>query len=230
MAKEIKLPASSREITGTSGVRRLRKTGVLPGAVSNERGEARHIQLNQHDFEMLLHHHTSENLIVDLTVDGGDPVKALLKDVQHDPLSGDVLHVDLVEISMTRKMRVSIPLTLMGEPIGVVQEDGVLEHVTREVEVECLPTDLVEEFEVDVSQLKIGDTLQISDLDLGEKFEVLSPPEVAIASVAMPRVEEEPEEAEEAEEAEGAEPEVIGEKKEGEEEEAEDGAKEKAEE
>lgn len=181
---------------------------MLPGVIYNSKGQASSIQLDMHDFEMLLHSHTSENLIIDMEIDGGAPKKALLKEVQHDPVDGDVVHADFVEISMTKKMRVRILLRLVGEPVGVSQEGGVLEHLHRELEVECLPTDLVEEIDVDVSGLHIGDTILVRDLKIDTKFSVLAAPEVPVASVSAPRMEEEPVAVETTE---GVEPEVIGE-------------------
>lgn len=209
------IAATGRQISGSAGARRLRRSGQLPGVVNTENGQSHLIQMDKHGFQMMLHHHASENVIIDLSIDGGKAKKVLVKNVQHDTLSGDVLHVDLMEISMTRKMRIMVPLQMVGESPGV-EEGGVLEHLLREVEVECLPTDLVEYFEVDVSALNIGDSVLVGDLKLGAEFEVQTAEDVAITHVASPRVEEESEpvegeEPEEGEEAEaGAEPQVIG--------------------
>lgn len=209
------IEATGRKISGSAGARRLRRSGKLPGIVNTEKGESRLIQMDKHGFLMMLHNHASENVIIDLSVDGGTATKVLVKDVQHDTLSGDLLHVDLMEISMTRKMKIMVPVQLAGESQGV-EDGGVLEHLLREIEVECLPTDLIEFFEVDVSELKIGDSVLVGDLSLGAKFTVQTAGDVAITRVAAPRVEEESEVAEgeepaggEAVEA-GAEPEVIG--------------------
>jgi large subunit ribosomal protein L25 len=120
----------------------------------------------------------------------------------------------MVELSMTEKMKISIPVMLVGDPEGV-ELGGVLDHVLRDIEVECLPTDLVETIELDVSGLNIGDTLYVRDMVVSSVLTVLTSEELAVAHVAAPRVEEEPEEDEEAvavEGEEGAEPEVIGKK------------------
>jgi len=215
------IEATGRKISGSAGARRLRRSGQLPGVVNTEEGESHLIQMDKHGFTMMLHHHASENVIIDLSIDGGSATKVLVKHVQHDTLSGDLLHVDLMEISMTRKMKIMVPLQLVGESKGV-EAGGVLEHLLREIEVECLPTDLVEFFEIEVAELEIGDSVLVGELNLGAKFTVLTADDVAITHVAAPRVEEEPEVAEGEEPAEGeeveagAEPEVIG--KEGEEE------------
>jgi len=219
MATAIELKATAREALGSSMARRLRRDGLLPGVTSNEHGVSRSVQMNLHDFEMMLQHHASENLIMDLAIGEEAPVKALVKEIQRNPLNGHVVHVDFVEVSMTRRITVRIPVELKGEAAGVT-EGGTLEHLLRDLEVECLPTDLVEQFDVDVSQLAIGDSLQVDDLNIDAKFTVMTGGDVAVAMVAAPRVEEEVVE-EEAEEVAGEEPEVIGKKEEGEESEKE---------
>lgn len=211
MAKEIKLSANKRETSGSSAAKALRKTGWMPAVVYGEKG-ARSIQINRHNFDLMLKHHASENLIVDLDVEGDAPVKALLREVQHEAVLGHPLHADFIEISMTKKMRVSIAITLVGDPVGVTQQGGILEHVMRTLEVECLPMDLVETFTVDVSGLALGKTLMVRDLTIDPKFTVLTAGDVAVATVVAPREEkvETPEAAAEA----AATPEVVGKKKE----------------
>ena len=143
MVKENKLLVETRTAIGSASARRMRRDGKIPGIINNEKGETTVIQLKGHEFEMLLRHQRSENILFDITVDSAQPKKVLLKEVQHDPMSGAIRHVDFVEISMTSKMRVRIPIVLIGEPVGVLKEAGILEHVTRELEVDCLPADLV---------------------------------------------------------------------------------------
>lgn len=213
MEKESKLVAQKRDVSGTRASRRLRREGRLPGIVNNEKGKPQMIQINRHDFELMLQHHRSESLILDLQINGSKPKKVLLKEVQHDPVSDQVLHADFVGISMTRKMRVHVPVILVGEAVGVKDEGGVLDHLLREIEVECLPADLVEIIEVDVSELKIGDTILVNSLKVDPKLNVLTDGDVAVAGVSMPRIEEEPVVEEAAEGAEQAEPAVIGEEK-----------------
>jgi large subunit ribosomal protein L25 len=209
MDKDTKLVAQARGVSGSAAARRLRREGWLPGILNSGDGASHAVQLNRHDFELLLHHHASESMVLDLEVDGAKPRKVLLKEVQHDGVTGEPLHADFVEISMTEKMRVPVPVTLLGEAIGVVQDGGILDQPTREVEVECLPTDLVEELTIDVTALTIGDSVTVADLVVDPKLTIVTPGDVAIASVGAPRIEEEEEPAEE--EVEGAEPEVIGE-------------------
>jgi len=210
MSKEIKLSASKRESSGSTAAKALRKTGAMPAVVYGEKG-ARSIKINTREFETVLKTHTSENLIVDLSVEG-EVIKALLREVQHEAVMGGMIHADFLEISMTKKMRVTIQVTLKGEPVGVSQQGGILEHLLRHVEVECLPGDLVESFDVDVTGMALGKTMMIRDLVLDPKFTVLTAGDVAVATVVAPREEK----VEEVVAAAEAAPEVISKKKEGE--------------
>jgi len=218
MAEQMKLEAKARAAVGSRAVRRLRREGWLPGVVIGEEAGGRPIQLNTHDFETMLREHTGENLILDLVTEGAKPHKVLLKAVQHHPVSGRLLHADFEEISMRKKLRVQVAVELVGEPVGVERDGGVLDQQLRTVEIECLPGDLVEKLELDVSGMNIGDSVHAADLSVGEKLALLTASDVTIASVLAPRVEEEPEvpeeEAAEGEEAaaeEGAEPSEKGE-------------------
>jgi len=225
--EESKLVAELRDTAGSAVSRRLRRTGWIPAVVNNDKGEAQWIQLNRHNFELLLHRHVSESLILDLAVAGKDAKKVLLKEVQHDPVTGHSLHADFVEISMTRKMRIGIAIKLVGEPVGVSQEGGILEQSLRTLEVECLPTDLVEEIEVDVSALAIGHSILVRDLKLdATKLTVATPGDLAVASVAAPRAEEAPVVEAAVEGAAATEPELVDAK--GKTEEGEEGAEEAA--
>lgn len=212
MAQDIKLMVKTRTLSGSADARRLRRDGILPGVVYYRDTRSRMIQMDRHAFEIMLHHHASENLIMDLVVDDGNAEKVLMKEVQHQALTDHVIHVDFAEVSMTEKMRVRISIELVGESKGVVA-GGVLERILRDIEVECLPGDLVEQFEVDVSGLEIGQHLTVADMGIPDAFTLITAGDVAVAAVAAPRVEEEATPAEEGE-AGAAEPEVIGEKKE----------------
>ncbi len=230
--KAVKIVAEPRETKGTGPVGRLRRQGVIPAVVYGSGKSAQMIQMNAHDFELALKGHASEHMVMDLEVGQGKALKVLLKEVQHHPVSGKILHADFNEISMTKKLRVEIPIRLAGEPVGVTQQGGVLEHVLRTIEVECLPTDIIEQVSLDVSGLHIGESLLIGHVQMDPaKYTVLSPKEQAVAAVAAPKIEEEPVAAEAAAvEGAPAEPEVIREKKvEGEEEEGEEGKGEKKE-
>jgi len=209
MATEIQVEAQSRDDAGTGPARRLRGAGRIPGIVNDEKGRSRTISVDRHDFDLMLHRHRSEQLVVDLVVDGKKPKKCLLKDVQHHPVSGEILHADFVEISMTRKMRVEVPITVEGEPLGVINQGGILDQQLRTIEIECFPGDLAEQVLIDVSALEVGQHLSVSDLPVKSAWTVLTDGELSVVSVLAPRLEEEPvaeeEAAEEGEAAEGEE-------------------------
>jgi large subunit ribosomal protein L25 len=222
MAQTIKIEAEPREDKGTTKVRRLRRAGWLPGIVYGE-GQARQIRMNGRNFAHALRTHTSEHLIMDLEIAGLGVKKVLLQDVQLHPVYHHPIHVDFHEVSLTKRLRIKVPLRLLGEPTGVTQQGGVLQHVVREIEVECLPTDIPEHVDVDVSALSIGDSLTAGNIKLDEaKFKLISAKTLAIASVTAPREEE----VEVAAVTEGVagEPEVLREKKEEGEEGAAEGA------
>lgn len=221
--KQIQVYAKNRTAKGKAEAGRLRRAGFFPAVLYSEGRPGRDIQLNEHDFVLLFRGHHAENLILDLTVGEDKPVKALLKAMQHHPLTGRVLHADFYAISMNKKLTLEVPVTLSGEPIGVTQGGGVLEHVLRSVMLECLPGDLPEEIQLDVSGLALGHTLKVRDLPLDTtKHRILTDGDLVVAAVSMPRLVEEPE-AEEAvaEGAAAAGPEVITAKKPEEEEAAE---------
>jgi large subunit ribosomal protein L25 len=211
-----KLIAKKRDLEGSSNARRLRNEGTLPGVIYGAEKEPVSVEFNSHDFEQVLHHSASESLLIEIELEGEGAVRVLVKDVQHHPVTSDLVHVDMMRVTAGKPITVDIQLELTGEAEGV-KAGGILDHVMHSIGVECLPRDMVESFEVDVSELEIGQSLQVSDLKLGPKFKILVDADSIVAGVAAPRVEEEAEE-EAAEGAEGAasEPEVITEKKEGE--------------
>ena len=214
MKETITVKAEAREQKGTSSVGRLRRQGWLPGVVYSDGKPAELIRVNGHDFNTLLRHHRSEHMIMDLVVGDAAPRKVLLKEIQHHPVKGWPVHADFHAISMTRKLRVQIPVRLAGDPLGVTQQGGILDHNLRTVEVECLPTDLMEEIVLDVSQLALGKHLSVKDIVLdAAKYRILTPPDVSIAAVSAPKAEEVVAPAE-GEAAAAAEPEVITAKKE----------------
>ncbi len=218
--KETKLSAKVRTAKGSAASGRLRRTGQFPAVIYGEGRPGLDIQLNEHDFVMMLRSHRSENMILDLAVEGQDkPIKVMLKALQHHPITGRVIHVDFYEVSMTRAIQIEVPVKLMGIPFGVSNQGGMLEHVLRTLTLECLPGDAIEELELDVSELHVGQTLRVSDVAVdASTFKVLDEPDQTVVAVAAPRLEVEPVAAT----AEGeAEPEVLSAKKEEEGEKAE---------
>ena len=223
MVANITLKAKARETSGKGPARRMRREGWMPAIIISPEGATRSIQMNRHDFEMTLKHHGRDNLMADIDIEGAAPVRTLLKEIQYEPVHGDMIHADFLEISMTRKMRVSIPLRLVGDPVGVTQQEGILEHTLRSLDVECLPGDIIDHIDVDVSALSVGAAVFVRDLKVGAKLTLLASPDLPVASV-LAHVEEKEEEVAAAETA-PAEPELIGRKKE----EGEEGAEGEAE-
>ena len=183
---QIRIKAEARTEQGTGAVRRLRRTGMIPGSVMKmKKGGTELIKLPAHDFMMATRGHASKQLLVTLDLDGKE-VPALMREMQNDVLAGTPIHVDFSEVSLTEKVRVTVPLYLVGEPVGVKLGGGVLEQTLRTVDVDCLPTDIAEKFEVDVSALGLDQTLFVRDLKLGDKQTVVTRGEVPVAVVKAP--------------------------------------------
>jgi large subunit ribosomal protein L25 len=211
---DAKLTVKNRDVKGSANARRLRRDGWVPGVIYSEGRAARMIALPKHDFEQMLRHHASEHVMVKIEIEGGKEESVLLKDVQRDALSSGVVHVDLQAVAMDKKLRVEVPVELTGEPEGVKNQGGVLDHLLHHIEIECFPADIPEGIHVDVSGLKLGEMLAIKDLQLGAaKYTIVMDKEMGVASVSLPKVVEEPVAAEGEAVAAPAEPEVIREKK-----------------
>ena len=183
---QIKIKAEPRTEQGTGAVRRLRRTGMIPGSVMKmKKGGTELIKLPAHDFMMAMRGHASKQLLVTLDMNGTE-VPALMREMQNDVLAGTPIHVDFSEVSLTEKVRVTVPLYLVGEAFGVKLGGGVLEQTLRSVDVECLPADIAEKFEVDVSKLNVDETLFVRDLQLGDKQTLVTRGEVPVAVVKAP--------------------------------------------
>src|SRR6266850_7103970 len=217
----VSLEAAPRTDTGKGVARKLRAGGRVPGVYYGRGEDSIALTVALKDLHSVLDAADGSNVIVDLKLQGGGArdMKALIREIQRDPVAGVILHLDLQHISLTERITVEVPIVLIGVPTGVKDGGGILEHLLREVEVECLPTDIPSKLEVDVSALQIGDSLHVSDITV-ERATILTDADRAIAAVVPPTILEE---VKPAEEAVAAEPEVIGakEKEEGEEEEAE---------
>jgi large subunit ribosomal protein L25 len=215
-----------REQRGKGAARRTRLTGLVPATLYGDHKDAISLSVNAKQIARILRSETGHNTIFSVQVGGGKEEKAMMKDWQVDPVSGSLLHVDLLRIAMDVRMRVKVPVHTFGEPQGVKMQGGVFEMVTREVEVECLPGDIPEEFKMDVSELLIGKQLRAADLPLDpKKVKLLTDPQRVLAHVVVLKKEEEPApEAAVAAETAPAEPEVIKKGKKEEEGEAEGAA------
>ena len=183
---QIRIKAEPRTEQGTGAVRRLRKSGMIPGSVMKmKKGGTELIKLPAHDFMMAMRGHASKQLLVTLDMDGKE-VPALMREMQNDVLAGTPIHVDFSEVSLTEKVRVTVPLYLVGEAVGVKLGGGVLEQTLRTIDVFCLPTDIAEKFEIDVTNLNVDETLFVRDLQLGDKQTIATRPEIPVAVVKAP--------------------------------------------
>lgn len=209
--KEFIVEASVRDERGKNAARRIRRTGQVPAVLYGGTQPAVPVAVNSKQVASILRSEAGHNTIFTVKLAGHADVKAMVKDWLVDPIQGQLLHVDLQRVAMDVRMRVKVPVHTFGEPEGVKLQGGIFETVTREVEIECLPGDIPDEFRVDISHLTIGRHLRAGELPLDPaKVKLLTDPEQVIAHVVALRAEEEvaaPEAA--VAEVAPAEPEVI---------------------
>jgi len=205
--EEIRMKAELRTEQGSCAAGRLRRAGTVPAAVNRIEGGTTLVKFDAHAFNALLRHHASEHVLVTLELDGKD-IPALMREIQHDVITGAPIHVDFGEVSLTKKIRVTIPVRLLGEPEGVKVGGGILQQSIRAIEVDCLPMDIVEHFDVDVSALKLDQSLFVRELKLDEKYVIITTKDIPVATVVAAAAEEAAAVTPEAAAA-GANPEVI---------------------
>src|ERR1700691_3074401 len=147
-----------------SAARRVRVSGKIPAVVYGAGQDSVAVSVDPRVITKILHSDSGHNTIFDLNVTGASVVKAMIVDWQHEPIKGALLHIDLKRIAMDKMMKVSVPIQLVGIPVGVKSQGGILEHVMREVEIECLPADIPSHLDVDVSNLELHGLIHVSDL------------------------------------------------------------------
>src|SRR5580700_4578762 len=206
-----KVEGKIRESRGKGPARRTRLTGMVPAILYGGKKDSISLAVNAKHVARILRSETGHNTIFTVQVADGAAEQAMVKDWQVDPVTGALLHVDLFRVAMDVRMRVKIPVHPVGEPQGVKMQGGVFEIVTREIEIECLPTDIPEEFKVDVTELLIGKQIRASDVALDpNKLKLLTDPQRVLFHVVTLKAEVEPTaEAAATTEAAPAEPEVI---------------------
>ena len=210
MPAEIVVAAESRTDTGKNVNRRLRTRGLIPGVLYGAKKEAVPVAVSPKEITSILRSKTGENTLFDLEI-GGSRRKVILKEFQVEPIKGSLLHADFYEVALDKPIEVKVHIEVTGVPVGVKVEGGLLDFVTRELEIECLPSDIPEKITVDVSELGMNQSIRVSDLKVPEKVKMLSEPDLVVVHVVPPRAEEEvaaaaaPAEGEAA----AAEPEVI---------------------
>jgi len=213
MAKEVKLKAEPRTNVGRSAVRRLRARGLIPAVIYGAKDKPQPLQLAARDINAMMSQASGENVLVELEIAGeGSSRTALVQEVQHSPIGGEIRHVDFHAISMDEMIQAEVPLEPIGTAVGVKTFGGLLEQSLRALPIECLPRDLPDRITVDVSALNIGDSIHVRDIQFPSGVTPKVQTDLTAFSVLTPVVEEEPVVAEAETAAAG--PEVITEKKE----------------
>jgi large subunit ribosomal protein L25 len=206
MRKDITIAAESRDSRGKNAARRLRVTGSVPAILYGAGGEPEAVSVNPKELTKILNSKTGHNTIFNLDRTGKEPAPVMIIDWQYDPVKDNLLHVDLKRIDLTKRLHVKVPVVTQGDPRGVKVQGGLLEIITREIEIECLPNDIPEQFTLDVSEMLIGQGIRASEVPLtgsmkllsaGDsviahvvslKAEVVETPEVVVAAVPEPEV------------------------------------------
>ena len=190
MRKEITVAAEVRTSRGKNEARRTRRAGNIPAVIYGSFQEPVSIAVNPRDITKITHSNTGYNTIFNLVIQGGESTPVMLVDRQVDPVKGTLLHADFKRIDLTKRLRVSIPVHTTGEAAGVKVQGGLLEVITRAIEIECLPDEIPEGFTVDVTELMIGQAKRASDVVLTGSMKLVSAPETVIAHSVALRAEE----------------------------------------
>jgi len=198
MAQQAKLTVQTRTQVGRNAIKRVRKEGLIPGVIYGVGQEPINLEVNRRQLSTVLAHSSSENILLELEIVDGDNKRnslAMIQEVQHHPIQRQILHVDFHAVSATEKITAEVPIETVGEPIGVKTNGGLLEHNLRDLEVECLPGDLPDRIEVDVTGLDINQSIHVKDLKLPPGVEAVTDGDLTVVAVSAARVEEEPTEA-----------------------------------
>ncbi len=206
---DIVVAATPRTETGKNENRRLRVAGLIPGVLYGGSKKAPEpVSVSPKDISAVLRSASGLNTLFDLEV-GGTKRKVILKEFQVEPIKGKLLHADFYEVALDKILQLKVHIEVHGVPVGVKTQGGILDFVTRELEIECLPADIPEKIDIDVSELELGKHLRVADLKLSSKLTVLTDPEVVIVHVVAARAEEVAPTVDALAAAPGAEPEVI---------------------
>jgi large subunit ribosomal protein L25 len=202
MRKDITIAAEGRATRGKNEARRLRVSGRAPAIIYGTGKEPVAVAISPKEVNKILLSSTGHNSIFDVTVDGGAPEPVMIIDWSYEPVKGNLLHIDMQRIDLTKRIKVKIPVHVHGEPKGVKQQGGLLDVVTREVEVECLPDDIPADFSLDIATLEINQAIRASDLPMTNSMKLLMAPDSVIVHVVAPKIDADAAAA-------AAEPEVI---------------------
>lgn len=214
--KSVSLTAYPRTLLKRTGVKKLRSAGRIPAVIYGGQLQPQNLELTAKDLDDLIHHSASENILVDLAITGDTRPQrlVLVQEIQHHPLSGKPLHVDLHEVSETEKVTITVPVESTGEAVGVKTGGGVLNHVLLKLKVRALPKDLPEIIAVDVSHLEIGKSIHLGEIVPPAGVEIIGDKHLTVLAVAAPITEAQEAEATAGATEPGKEPEMLKEKKE----------------
>jgi len=188
------LEAKKRDGRGKNEARRLRVSGQVPAVVYGARKEGQApegvpVAVDPKEVLRILHSESGANTLINLKLDGGES-RVMVRDYQLDPITHQLLHADFYQLAMDKAITVTVPIVLKGEARGVKQQGGIVDFITRDIEVQCLPTDIPENIPVDVTELNLHDSIRLKDLAQGEKWKAITDGETMIVHVVMPKAEE----------------------------------------
>ena len=188
------LQAQRRDGRGKNEARRLRVSGRIPAVVYGARKDGQvpegvPVAVDPKEVLRILHSESGANTLISLTLDGGES-RVMVRDYQRDPVTHQLLHADFYQLAMDRAIVVSVPIVVRGEPAGVKVQGGVLDFVTRDIQVQCLPTDIPERIDVDVSELMLHQSIRVRDLAVDPKWKAVTDGETMLVHVVMPKAEE----------------------------------------
>jgi large subunit ribosomal protein L25 len=189
MRKDITIAAESRDSRGKNAARRLRVTGSVPAILYGAGGEPEAVSVSPKELTKILNSKTGHNTIFNLDLTGKEPAPVMIIDWQYDPIKDNLLHVDLKRIDLAKRLHVRVPVVTQGDPRGVKVQGGLLEIITREIEIECLPNDIPEQFTLDVSEMLIGQGIRASEVPLTGSMKLLSAGDSVIAHVVSLKAE-----------------------------------------
>ena len=190
MKKDITVTADVRTSRGKNEARRTRKAGQIPAVLYGSGQDPVSVAVNPREIVKIIRSGTGFNTIFTLAVSGGESTPVMLVDQQVDPIRGTLLHADLKRIDLTKRIRVTVPVHTAGEPKGVKVQGGLLEVITRAVEIECLPDEIPESFTIDVTELTVGQSKRASDVGVTGSMKLVSAPDTVIAHIVTLRAEE----------------------------------------
>jgi large subunit ribosomal protein L25 len=188
--KEITVTAQVRDTRGKNEARRTRREGQIPAVLYGAYKDPISVAVNPREILKIVHSNTGYNTIFNLTITGGETTPVMVVDQQVDPIKGTLLHADLKRIDLTKRIRITVPVHTKGEAQGVKVQGGLLEVITRAIDIECLPDEIPENFVVDVTELMIGQSKRASDVGLSGSMKLVSAPEAVIAHAVAMRAEE----------------------------------------